>query len=470
MPPDLAAGEDLAPALPDGSQPVPDAGGPTDVQPADLQPPTDSGDPRDAGRPRDQGPGPDTATPTDGGGSADVDGPAADAQDARPPADGPPDLQPDLGPGDPPPPLWFLHISDTHVGEKPEMGELVIRFLEQVPPVVQPLATLHTGDLVDLGGEARQWEEYRAVIAARTLPYPQYLEIPGNHDVKEGGTPGYQASARSFLAGAGMYGETWLDTPQGRVRIVRAHTADTSLNPANVLGYFGEEQQAALLALPVPDPPPRLTLLLAHHPMNGLDRLMLLGSDQRMQQLIDRVKPQAYLCGHRHVPYLSWLGQVLSVQAGSLGKGGIGSPSFMLLAYDQGTISADSVPLQRDEEPVVSWPLLLITRPADPLLGTTNPLAEPLRAGEQRELRALAFAPAGVDAVDYRWDGGDWVALAPGTAPLWSAPLPVPAAGVHTLEVRAVAAEGQGTQTRFGDANRIKKWMEQMPLQISRRS
>jgi len=43
-------------------------------------------------------------------------------------------------------------------------------------------------------------------------------------------------------------------------------------------------------------------------------------------------------------------------------------------------------------------------------------------------------------------------------------------ASVAQRPVVIVLLDAQGTLTRFGDANRIKKWMEQMPLQMSRRS
>lgn len=398
----------------------------------------DSGGGQDGGSREDGG-------PADGGGA-----------DQGPAGDGGPEADGELDGGEPaapPPPLWFLHATDTHVGEQAEHGAALALFFDAVVPVVQPAAVLHTGDLVDHGAEEQQWAEYRAVVEQRAPPYPTYLEIPGNHDMKDDGVDGYLASARAALAGAGPSGQTLLDTPAGTVRIIRTNTADTSLNPANVLGYFGEAQMEELLALPDPEPRPVLTLVLGHHPMAGLERLMLLGSDLRMQRIFERFAPQAYLCGHMHLPYISWIGPVLSLQGGSLGKALLGQRSFALLAWDRGVVSARSIGWDPGQAASpVAWPLVLVTSPGSALLGGLSPAARAFAPGEPFALRALAFAPADVAQVEASLDRGDWTPLIRQQPPqLWMGTFAAPAEqGYHALEVRAVAPGGAtGSDTLF---------------------
>jgi len=449
----VACGGDDAP----GAAGAKDLGARSDVQPAeDLGPsPRDLAAPQDQGAARDQGARPDGAPPADLALDATLD--AGAPQDS-----GPADLGaaadlapvPDLAHGDggapdagglpaDPPPIWFLHVTDTHVGEAPEMGQRFAAVLDEVAPVIGPLAILHTGDLVDLGGDAQQWVDYRAVVDGRTPDYPTYLEIPGNHDVKEGGEASYLADGHTARAVGGLYGETWLDSPAGPVRIVRTHTADTTLNPANVVGYFGEDQAAALMALPVPAQRPALTLLLAHHPMTGVQRLLLLGSDLRMLRLIDRVDADVYLCGHTHMPYLSWLEDTLSIQGGSTTKPVLGSRSVALLAFDRGVLSARTLQLGDDDAQPLSWPLVQVTYPANTLLGGDNPKATPLPEGEEIEVRALVFGAEPADVVQVRLDFDDPVALSPGPGPLWTGTLPAASPGLHQIEV--TAARGQQT-------------------------
>jgi len=44
-------------------------------------------------------------------------------------------------------PIWFLHISDTHIGENPEALPVLETFLTDILALVNPSATIHTGDV-----------------------------------------------------------------------------------------------------------------------------------------------------------------------------------------------------------------------------------------------------------------------------------------------------------------------------------
>ena len=458
-----ACGSDDAPAQ--GAHPADvgadaagfDAAAALDTRPPDIdaqQPPIDGGGGADALAA--DGGSTDGARDVDPGldGAEVADALAADAvvpDGERPPEDGGADAAPDAsGPVDPAAVVWFVHISDTHVGEAPEMGRRLTQFLESALPVIEPTATLHTGDLVDLGGEDVQWQEYGEVVHERVPAFPEYLEISGNHDLKQGGTPGYLSTSRSGQAGVGLHGQTFIDTPAGTVRIVRTDTSDTEFNAANVLGFFGEEQADELLALPAPATPPAATFVLGHHPMVGLDRLVLLGSDLRMQRVMQHFEADVYLCGHLHLPYLAWIHETLSVQVGSLTKPVLGSRTFALLALDGGVLSARTVGLDDDIVAQVRWPVVLVTAPINAGLGTSNPLAAPVAPGEPLTVRALVFAPWELESVEAILDFGEPVPLQPlaGAAPLWQVTVPAPEAeGLHGVEVRAAGGGDADSDT-----------------------
>ncbi len=366
----------------------------------------------------------------------DAAGPDAQPADAA--------VKPPAAPG----PIWLVQISDTHVGETPATGANLTAYLDQVLPVIAPVATLHTGDLIDDGGEAVQWAEYDTVTTGHTPAYPEYLEIPGNHDVKHDGLMSYELHAHTFQAGDGLFGETDLDTPAGTIRLIRTNTADTTLNAVNVLGYFGDQQMNALLAAPEPAEPPLFTLVLGHHPIGGVDGLFLLDSNTRMQRVFDRFQPAAYLCGHIHIPFQAWVGGTLQLQAGSLGKENLGSPSFMVIGYDAGQLTARSVNLDGAATPPVQWPLTLVTAPPDAALGGVNPKASAVAPGALVAVHALVFGPDGPDAlppVEARFDHGQSVRLAPQGGPVWMGEIAAPiAAGAHTL---SVGPQGAGPHT-----------------------
>ncbi|TNF33139.1 MAG: hypothetical protein EP329_08705, partial [Deltaproteobacteria bacterium] len=313
-----------------------------------------------------------------------------------------------------PPVLWFVHISDTHVGSSSRASATLAYVFETVVPTVDPVATIHTGDLVDDGGEADQWAAYAELVKAAPA-WPRYVELIGNHDKKNDGTPSWMASSVSGPAGAGLYGQLFWDTPAGRVRLIRADTSDSSINATNVAGYFGGDQRDDLLALPAGDPPPVLTLVAGHHPINGLTALTLLGSGDRMDALLGITSAAAYLCGHVHEVDIAPHDDTLAVQAPSLGKpGGLsGITGFTLVAWDGGAVSAQVVLLEGDT-PTVDWPVLMVTHPTHGGKATL---------GEGVEVRALAFAPAGVDTVEARLAGGTWAPLSAADNGVWRGPL-----------------------------------------------
>lgn len=372
----------------------------------------------DAARPDGQGPGtPDAAEP-DGAAPSD----AAEPDGAVVPEDMP---------------IWFVHVTDPHFGQgdAPALAALLQSDLD----VFEPVATLNTGDLVDDGGEADQWAAYRAALAGGVPAYPDYFEIPGNHDVKNGGMPSFLSESQTGRAGAGAYGLTDLEAPQGTVRVVRVNTADDESTPVVLAGFVTEEQADELTALPAGGEEVALRVVAAHHPIG----ILLSDTKDRVQSVIDHFDAKIYFCGHLHFTNLAWQGNTLVVQGDRFGDN---PTELMLVAWDPAGPAARAVPFDASASPHIDWPVVLITSPADAELGLSNPYATAYAAGATASLRALVFAPDAVTSVEYRYDDGDWQPLAAVTGPFWSATITMPEAGSHDLEVRAsVGGTATGT-------------------------
>ena len=325
-------------------------------------------------------------------------------------------------------PIWVLHLSDLHFGDS-AMSQAFASVTGEVMPAVKPVITVATGDITDDGGVFSNWTGYDAATG-KVPAYPHYMEISGNHDVKNGGAPNYLLHTVTGKAGGGFYGQAFVDSAVGRIRVMRTNTADTDVNPINVAGFFGDKQMNNLLALSPGTVPIKHAIVLGHHPMTGILRLQA-GSDARMQKVIDQVGAKLYLCGHVHLPAVSWLKKTLVVQAASLGVSS--PPSFALVALDPSGPTAKIVPMS----PTVKWPLVMVTSPADAALGGTNPYA--VTHSSPIDVRALAFAPSAVTAVEARLGEGQWQAMSDAGG-YFAATLPLAGAtGTLKLEVRATS-------------------------------
>lgn len=334
--------------------------------------------------------------------------------------------------------VWLLHLSDTHFGETANAARDLPAFFDDVVPVVEPAIVVHSGDVTD-GGSALQWGAYRAAIDGRAPDYPRYFEIPGNHDVKDDHAGNFLSTSTTGRAGGGMHGQTFVDTPAGPVRLVRANTSDSSLNPVNIAGIFGDAQADELLALPDGALPEAFSVVVAHHPITGLERLRL--GAARMEAVIDTFDALLYLCGHVHAVALSWLGTTLVVQASSFGQ--TSPASFMLVSVDGTGPNARSITF-----PVAPWPIVMVTSPADAGLGGLNPYASETPPGSSLTVRAIAFAPSGTVDLEARVGDGPWSAMAETARHVYEMTLVVPEGfSGGAVEVHGRAPEGEASDS-----------------------
>ncbi len=345
-------------------------------------------------------------------------------------------------------PIWLVQLTDTHIGATKYASTVLAETIKQVIPTVAPAATVVTGDITE-AGTAAQWTSYQAIVKGKVPAYPAYFEIPGNHDMKSSSGKEFLTGSQTGTASGGLYGMTYAKSAAGTVRVVRTNTADHSAATSRLLGFFSSAQKTKLLALPSTTKADH-TVVAGHHPVMGLTGLQLLGTDKQMKELLTKVNAAVYLCGHVHSPHISWIKNTLVVQTTTLGKPSLFNPkpAYALVGLDATGPSVRLIPVGTTSTVKVTWPVVLVTAPAQADLGGKNPLAKAVAAGKVVTVRALAFSPKGVTTVQARVDSGAWSSMTTSGKPLWQGSMTAPTTtGKRTLEVRATSPEGTDTHT-----------------------
>src|SRR5882724_55773 len=108
--------------------------------------------------------------------------------------------------------------------------------------------------------------------------------------------------------------------------------------------------------------------------------------------------------GHTHYNELANDGHTIYAATRSTGQIEEGPVGFSVAAIDRGIVSWRFKPLD------ATWPLVLITSPADRRL-VTNPEAADQVVHGQFDVRALAWSGAGIVACSCRIDDGPWLAM-----------------------------------------------------------
>ncbi len=347
-----------------------------------------------------------------------------------------------------PVPLVVLHVTDLHVGSGDYAMASLGYVLSEVLPTIAPALTIDSGDTTD-GGTTDQWTAYQGVVQGKVPTWPGYLEVPGNHDWKYDDGKSFMAGSQTGKAGGGAYGVSTVEAPGGAARVLRTNTADSNLVPQALAGYVTKDQQDLLASQLAAAPPAVHSIAVGHHPIDSLLGLKVLGTSSRMKDLLKQAAAEVYLCGHVHSSDLTWVGSTLSIQGPTLGDTGSLKTElgFVVLALDETGPAARVVGLAADT-PKVTWPVALITTPADPALGGTNPRAKPIAPGASLKVRAVAFAPSGIQQADVSLGSGAWTSMSArgGGQRLWAASLSAPQEpGKYTLTVSVKSAEGTGS-------------------------
>lgn len=344
--------------------------------------------------------------------------------------------------------FWFLHISDTHVGEDLGYGtqdtDNLSWVLAAADGVIFPEFIVCTGDLVDAtdgwlvpsGQYQSEWDEYDGLLAGRSVTF--FHDLPGNHDTyfDEGATHylGNSLIGTSY----GTMHEAWSHAfPFGEYLFVGLNSADTSGawagfdNPG-----IGAEEQAVLAESLAAWDEARLAFVFSHHPSDDLEE----GAEE-VEALLAEGGVSAWGAGHVHAHSEEQRAGTLHLVLDSSGKGE--EHNLGLYAVDHDGVALRAADIGR-------WPLVLITAPVDAGLGGENPWAYTVSIHhDANPVRALVFDENPPVSVYFRVDGGEAVAMEEQAPNIWQAPWDATglSEGRHEVAVHAVSLSGSDSHT-----------------------
>ncbi|MBI5502224.1 MAG: metallophosphoesterase [Deltaproteobacteria bacterium] len=358
--------------------------------------------------------------------------------------------------------LWFSWITDTHIdfilplgpaGEEDRLRWATGEGFE----VVQPWFMVATGDLTDStngisylsGQQDAEWSLYRQIVADENGMGPEfYFDIAGNHDTYSDGAQEHYLAFSVQGVATGTTQHTWrIDAPWGAsYAFVEVATSSNGgepwldvTQPAELTPDELAEVESFLTAGDDAD----LAIVFGHHPFDSFD-----GAGE-LRAAMMRHGVGHYMAGHSHdLDFASYEGgSIVQTRSDSLGQSG--ANNFAVVAVDADAVSWKWISLT---DPPPPYPIVLITAPVDARLGAgddfVNPWAPPVPATcTEAPVRALIFDHGDVASARFRWDGGEWTAMAqwPDQPLQWRGRFDasVLTAGLHTLEV-----EGTGTTTQ----------------------
>ena len=316
----------------------------------------------------------------------------------------------------PPPPLHFLHLSDIHIGSG-GYAEPALRFaVDTLIPTIAARAVFATGDLTE-NGKVELWNDYRAIIDAAGLSPDYYIETPGNHDtLLDWDLSDYVDNSIAGRNGHGTHDVYLVSAGDRRVRVVALNTCSYGDTIHDSTGFLSSDEVDELITRIDADPHNvEATIVLGHHPDITPNGLALFHSDDELYRLLEHCQATAYLFGHVHRHLAYWKSaDVLMGQTATLGNPGDdqfgGVAGFSIFALDDGPAYKPVLMLGDKTNIHLDWPLVMITRPANPQLSydNRNPHARALpRASAQNYLHALVFSNAPIDEVVYKIGSDD---------------------------------------------------------------
>ena len=343
--------------------------------------------------------------------------------------------------------VWFLVITDTHIGEQLLGGDQdtnnLTWLLGEAAAAVEPAMIVNCGDLVDAtngglvptGQHDQEWSLYRSIVDAAGMTTSRYLDIPGNHDqYSDKGLTHYLTYSLAGSADGQTQHSVVVEAADGPVHLLGTATPgnDGAPFPLDNASLDGEELGAIEAALTENDEA-RLQIAFGHHPIDGSG---LFGDGVGegagvLRDLLDAHQVGAYVFGHTHDYVAKYEGGLLEFNIRSLGKSG--DQNVGLMAVDNGLLVARAFKAG-------TWPFVMITAPADVDFGGGNPHAYSAPPGwEAAPVRALVFAASAPDAVELRLDGPDWLPMEEVAPHVWQGAMDTTgmSAGKYPLRVRA---------------------------------
>lgn len=367
--------------------------------------------------------------------------------------------------------LWFIVITDIHIGTSGSQDANNLTWVvTEGKNVVNPGFIVATGDLTDStagnwldipnGPHQSEWNEYKGILAGAGMNATNYYDIPGNHDAYNDPSFAYYRANSIQGQATGHTQISWIrQFPFGKYHFLGVNTSDNSGDAFSVFWPFGDyagldtDELAYIQSELELHNDADLTLVFGHHPVTdtggGFGETWLYYGADTFVGLLDQYGASAYKYGHTHAygealfsgdDYTGHMAGdgIAYLNSSSLGKSS--DNHFTVMAIDCNGLSSKT-------QAIDSWPLVLITAPADyGIGGAVNPYAYGVPVAPNNPIRALVFDSGTISQVRYRIDGAaTWHPMQPvaGNPHLWEALWDNSgfAGGAHTIEVQATGSD-----------------------------
>jgi Icc protein len=196
--------------------------------------------------------------------------------------------------------MRIAHISDIHNGGAhflPALAENVVETLSELEPELLVV----TGDLTDDGYPA-EFETAKRYLDR--IPCKRSMVLPGNHDVKNVGYLGFEE----------FFGpRSWVERYEG-ITILGLDSTQPDIDD----GHVGREKYAWVEACLETDD---FKIVALHHhvlpvPKTGRERNILTDAGDVLELLM-KCGVDLVLCGHKHVPWVWRLDEMIVANAGT---------------------------------------------------------------------------------------------------------------------------------------------------------
>jgi len=201
-------------------------------------------------------------------------------------------------------PMKIVQISDIHVGEVHFVPSLLTRAIDEINEL-DPEIVIITGDLT-ANGFRREYDtvkNYLSPIKCKNL-----IVQPGNHDSRNVG----------YVHFEDIYGERYITHTNDKVKIVAADSTEPDLDN----GQIGREYYKWIRNEFENVGDNVFKIFTMHHhllpvPSTGRERNIVNDAGDVLEVLVDS-KVDLVLCGHKHVPYVWRIEDMLMITTGTV--------------------------------------------------------------------------------------------------------------------------------------------------------
>ncbi|RZN65077.1 MAG: metallophosphoesterase [Candidatus Methanoliparum thermophilum] len=199
-------------------------------------------------------------------------------------------------------PIKIIHLSDIHIASPyfiPDMYDDVVREINDIEPDIVVI----TGDLTN-EGRLSEYEEASRYI--KKIKCKNMVILPGNHDTRNAG----------YLLFEEYFGERIKTLRYKNITVVGVDSSEPDIDD----GHIGRDKYPYIIDSFNQNKDDFKIFALHHHvipvPLCGRERNVPTDAGDLLD-VLDRLKIDMILCGHRHVPWLWNLNDMIVLNAGT---------------------------------------------------------------------------------------------------------------------------------------------------------